>query len=328
MTPTDFALHLTKYLSVHLPGQRGISQNTIQSYSDTFRLLLIYCRDVLGCKPEKLTLFQFDSELITGFLDWLETERNNSVATRNQRLAGIQAFCRYLMAEAPECLAVIQKNLAISRKKYTKPQIGYLSAEETTAILKKPDIHTTNGRRDLVLLSLLYDSAARVSELIGVKVRDLRLDKYPVVNLHGKGGKIRQVPLMKKTSHLLSQYLAENRLDKPECLDSYLFTNKYHKPLTGAGVTYILQKYASGTKITPHVMRHTKAMHLLQAGVNIVYIRDLLGHSSIETTNIYARADVEMKRKAIATVANEITPNIPNWRSDSVLMDWLKSLGS
>lgn len=328
MKPTDFARHLTKYLTIYLPGQRGISKNTIQSYTDTFRLLLIYCRDKLGRKPEKMTLEHFDSGLITGFLDWLETERNNSVATRNQRLSGIQAFCRYVMNEAPEQLALLQKNLSVSRKKYAKPQIGYLSVEETTAILEKPNTMTLSGRRDLALLTLLYDSGARVSELVGLKVRDLRLDKYPIITLHGKGGKSRQVPLMKKTSILLSQYLAENHLDRPGHLDFHLFTNRQRKPLTGAGVTYILQKYANRKDITPHIMRHTKAMHLLQAGVNIVYIRDILGHSSIETTNIYARADTEMKRKALESVADEITPNVPDWKSDNALMEWLNSLGS
>lgn len=328
MKPTDFALHLTKYLTIYLPGQRGISQHTIQSYTDTFRLLLIYFRDKLGRTPEKIALVDFDSSVITGFLDWLETERSNSIATRNQRLSGIQAFCRYLMVEAPGHLALLQKNLAVPRKKYTKPQIGYLSVEETTAMLEKPNTMTRNGRRDLVLLALLYDSGARVGELTGLKVRDLRLDKYPIVTLYGKGGKSRQVPLMKKTSTLLSQYLAENQLDRPECLDHPLFMNRQHKPLTGAGVTYILQKYANRKGITPHVMRHTKAMHLLQAGVNIVYIRDILGHSSIETTNIYARADMEMKRRAIEAVSDDISPNVPDWKSDNALMEWLKSLGS
>ena len=328
MKPTDFGLHLTNYLTVYLPGQRGISQNTIQSYADTFRLLFIYYRDELGCKPEKLTISLFNSELINGFLDWLETDRNNSVATRNQRLSAIQAFCKYLLVETPKYIAILQVNLQIPRKKYTKPQIGYLSQQETSAMLEKPDTSTMSGRRDLTLLALLYDSGARVSELTSLKVRDLRLDNYPIVTLHGKGGKIRQVPLMKKTSSLLSMYLEENHLIGKEKLDSPLFVNKQNKPLTRAGVTYILQKYTERDDITPHIIRHTKAMHLLQAGVNIIYIRDIMGHSSIDTTNIYAKADTEMKRKALETIANEITPNTPDWRSDNALMDWLKNLGS
>lgn len=328
MKPTDFALHLTNYLTIYLPGQRGISSNTIKSYTDTFRLFLIYYRDELGLKPEKLTIESFNSECINGFLDWLETKRHNSIATRNQRLSAIQSFCKYLYVETPGQIAILQKNLAISRKKHVKPQIGYLSLNEMSSILEKPNTNTIIGRRDLTLLALLYDSGARVSELTSLKVRDLRLDDYPIATLHGKGGKIRQVPLMKKTTTLISQYLTEHKLDRVECLDNLVFTNKQHKQLTSAGVTYILQKYTDRKDITPHVIRHTKAMHLLQAGVNIIYIRDILGHSSIETTNVYARADTEMKRKALEKISTNIIPNVPDWRSDNALMEWLKSLTS
>ena len=165
MKPTDFAKHLTTYLSSFLPGQRGISANTIKSYSDTFRLLLIYCSDQLRITPEKITLQHFDDSMITGFLSWLEIERENSVSTRNQRLAAIHAFCRYLLTESPGHMALLQKNLSVPIKKYAKPQIGYLSATDMTEILAKPDLKTSDGRRDLAILSLLYDSGARVSEL-------------------------------------------------------------------------------------------------------------------------------------------------------------------
>ena len=328
MKPTDFGSNLTNYLTVFLPGQRGISKNTIKSYADTFRLFFIYCRDELGEKPEKLTISNFNHELISGFLDWLENNRHNSIATRNQRLSALQAYCRYLLVETPEYISLLQINLQIPRKKYTKPQIGYLSQEETTEILRKPDVNTLAGRRDLALLVLLYDSGARVSELNALKVRDLRLDDYPIVTLHGKGGKIRQVPLMKKTAAILSRYLQEHRLTSPDKYDFYVFVNKQNRPLTRAGVTYILQKYTDNEKITPHVIRHTKAMHLLQAGINIIYIRDIMGHSSIDTTNIYARVDTEMKRKALEVLSSDITPNVPDWRNDNALMDWLKNISS
>ena len=328
MKPTDFGMHLTNYLTVYLPGQRGISQNTIKSYADTFRLFFIYYRDGLGKKPEKLTISVFNDKLIIGFLDWLETDRKNSISTRNQRLSALQAYCRYLLVETPEYISLLQVNLQIQKKKYTKPQIGYLSQEEITAMLRKPDVHTAEGRRDLALLVLLYDSGARVSELTTLKVRDLRLDNYPVVTLHGKGGKIRQVPLMKKTAKIMLTYLQEHHLTENEKCDCPIFVNKQNKPLTRAGVTYILQKYAERDDITPHIIRHTKAMHLLQAGVNIIYIRDIMGHSSIDTTNIYAKADTEMKRKALETLSTDITPNVPDWRADNALMEWLKNISS
>ena len=326
MKPTDFAQHLTTYLSSFLPGQRGISANTIKSYSDTFRLLLIYCRDQANIAPEKMTLQLFDDSLIIDFLNWLEAERRNSVATRNQRLAAIHAFCRYLQIEAPRNIAPMQKNLCIPSKKYPKPQIGYLSASDLTEILAKPNLKTSDGRRDLAILSLLYDSGARVSELVNLRVRDIRLDEFPTVTLNGKGMKIRSVPIMSKTAELLRKYIAENHLDKAERLDNPLFVSRQKQKFTRAGITYILKKYSDGRDISPHIFRHTKAMHLLQAGVNIVYIRDILGHTSIETTDIYARADSEMKRKAIEKLTVQVTPDVPDWRSDNALIDWLKSL--
>lgn len=326
MKPTDFAKHLTTYLSSFLPGQRGISANTIKSYGDAFRLLLIYCRDQVNITPEKMTLQFFNDSLIAGFLSWLETDRGNSVSSRNQRLTAIHAFCRYLLTEAPGHMALLQKNLSIPFKKYAKPQLGYLSADDMAEILAGPNLKASSGRRDLAILSLLYDSGARVSELANLRVRDIRLDEFPTVTLNGKGQKIRYVPVMSKTAELLRKYVTEHHLDKPERFDNPLFVNRQRQKLTRAGIAYILNKYAEGKAISPHTLRHTKAMHLLQAGVNIIYIRDILGHSSIDTTNIYARADTEMKRKALEKLAAQVTPDIPDWRSDDALIDWLKTL--
>jgi len=327
MKPTDFAKCLTNYLTAELPGQQGVSVNTIKSYRDTFTLLLGYCRDAKGIKIEKLTLAQFDGKLIADFLVWLETERGNSVATRNQRLAAIHAFCRFAQAEEPGALLQCQQVLSIGMKKHRKPHIDYLSADALKEILAKPDLHTRNGRRDLLLLSVLYDTGARVSELISLRVRDVRLDDFPIVQLDGKGGKTRQVPLMRKTAEMLRSYLMENKLTSPQLLDHPLFFNSRREKFTRPGVTYILQKYAGNTKITPHVLRHTKAMHLLQAGVNIVYIRDILGHVDLKTTEVYARADTEMKRKAMEKTYKDLLPEAtPNWNSDAGLMEWLHDL--
>ena len=273
-----------------------------------------------------MTLQYFNDSLIIGFLNWLETDRGNSFSTRNQRLAALHAFCRYLMTETPCHMALLQKNLSIPFKKYAKPQLGYLSAADMTEILSKPDLKTADGRRDLAILSLLYDSGARVSELVNLRVRDVRLDEFPTVTLNGKGQKIRYVPIMSKTAELLRKYTAENYLNKPDRLDNPLFVNRQKQKLTRAGIAYILNKYADGRDVSPHILRHTKAMHLLQSGVNIVFIRDILGHASIETTDIYARADAEMKRKAIEKLAAQVTPDIPDWRSDNALINWLKAL--
>jgi site-specific recombinase XerD len=326
MKPTDFAIHLTKYLSTFLPAQRGISANTIKSYSDSFRLFLTYCRDNLNIQPEKLTLKKFDDKMIVGFLNWLETERGNSVATRNQRLAAIHAFCRYLLVETPSYMALLQRNLSIPAKKYAKPHLGYLSAKDVSEILAKPNLKTSDGRRDLAILALLYDSGARVSELVNLRVRDVRFDEFPTVTLNGKGQKIRHIPLMSKTAEFLRKYISENHLDRPERQDNPLFVNRQKQKLTRAGVAYILKKYSDKRDISPHILRHTKAMHLLQSGVNIVYIRDILGHASVDTTDVYARADDEMKRKALEKITDQVVPNSPDWRGDNGLLNWLKTL--
>jgi len=328
MKPTDFAKHLANYLSSYLPGQRGMSAHTIRSYRDTFSLFLGFCKDVKNIRIERFTLNHFNKALIEEFLRWLETERGNGIATRNQRLATIHAFCRYVQTEEPGQLLQCQEIMAISFKKQPKTHIQYLSAQEMTEIFARPDLNTSTGRRDLLLLSLLYDTGARVSELIDLKVRDVRLDDFPVAKLNGKGNKVRHVPLMKKTAALLKDYLAENRLNRPEKYDYPLFFNRQHQKLTRPGVTYILQKYTDGNKVTPHVLRHSKAMHLLQAGVNIVYIRDLLGHVDIATTETYAKADTEMKRAALEKVYKDLTPSgTPTWNNDAGLMDWLHNLG-
>jgi site-specific recombinase XerD len=298
-----------------------------QKQKHTFSLLLGYCRDVKGIKIEKLTLTQFDRELITDFLSWLEAERGNSASTRNQRLAAIHAFCRFAQAEAPGALMQCQEVISIGMKKQQKPHIEYLSVDKLKKIFSEPDLHTRNGRRDLLLLSVLYDTGARVSELIELRVRDVRLDDFPIVRLNGKGNKMRQVPLMHKTADMLHDYLMENRMTSPQALDHPLFFNSRHEKFTRPGVTYILQKYADGAKVTPHILRHSKAMHLLQAGVNIVYIRDILGHVDLKTTEIYARADTEMKRRAMEKTYKDLLPAAtPNWTSDEGLMEWLHEL--
>jgi len=327
MKPTDFAKRLTDFLSVYLPGQQGVSVNTIRSYRDTFSIFLSYCRDVRSLKIERFTFSQINGDLVEDFLTWLESERGNSIATRNQRLAAIHAFFRYVQVEEPAHILLCQRILAIPVKKHRKPQIKYLSSANLKDILSKPDLKTQTGRRDLLLLSLLYDTGARVSELTGLKVRDVRLDEFPIVQLNGKGNKSRQVPLMKKTASMLRAYLSEYKLDAPTMLDHPLFFSRRYCKLTRPGVTYILQKYTDDVKITPHILRHTKAMHLLQAGVNIIYIRDLLGHVDISTTEIYARADTEMKRAALENVYQDLIPqSSANWNSDTGLMEWLHGL--
>jgi len=333
--PSQFASLLTSYLSEYLPGQRNLSSNTIRSYRDTFRLLLQFCRDEKHLKIEKLDLRSFDEQLIKEFLAWLERERHCSVSTRNQRLAALHAFFRYVQIEAPECMTHAIEILGIPFKRGEKPNILFLSPDALKLLLAQPDVKTARGRRDLALMSLLYDTGARVQELCDLRVRDLRLETPAIVTLVGKGRKMRHVPLMTNTAKLLTDYISERKLDCPARLDHPLFFNPQRNQLTRAGVTYVVKKYAEQARqkepvflperISPHVLRHTKAMHLLQANVNLIYIRDLLGHVDVATTEIYARADTEMKRRALENAYPDLVPeNLPAWNRDSDLMAWLK----
>ena len=336
MTPTDFAPHVTTFLSTYLPAQRNLSPHTIKAYRDTFVLLLRYCRDVRKLPPDRLQLDHLDAPLLVAFLQYLETERHCTPSTCNTRLAALHSFFRYLQSEEPGRLLHCQRILAIPLQRHARPPVSYLSREDLTALLAQPNPHTKKGRRDAVLLSLLYDTGARVQEVIDLCVRELRLEPPSHVRLTGKGRKMRLVPLMEPTAQLLREYLREHSLDRPECGDAVLFPNRHGARLSRTGVRYLLQTYVEQAQttrpslrqsISPHTLRHTKAMHLLQAGNPLVVIRDILGHSDIKSTEIYARADLAMMRRALEKASD--TPargELPSWQTDKTLMDWLRSL--
>lgn len=335
--PTDFAYHLTNFLSIYLPGQQGASANTIKSYRDTFSLLLKYYENELGIKPERITIKEINMERVESFLIFIESERSCGIGTRNSRLAAIHSFFRYLQREAPEHILSYQQILSIPTKKQPKPTVTFLSLEGIKAVLSAVDTFTIKGRRDYMLLFLMYDTGARVQEICDLTVRDVRICEPATIKLSGKGGKSRLVPLLSQTAELLKNYLDEQGLSNANALSYPLFQNKIKQKLTRAGVAYILNKYTEiavlstpdlvPDNISPHSFRHSKAMHLLQAGVNIVYIRDFLGHEDISTTEIYARADSKMKRKALETVS-PIAADVktPIWKADISLLSWLNTL--
>ena len=336
MKPTNFAQYLTEFLSIYLPKQKNVSKNTLYSYRDTFKLLIYYCQNIKEISAERITLDVLSSVLLADFLEWLETERKCCTATRNQRLAAIHSFFRYVQAEEPAGLFHFQKIISIPIKKATKAVVGYLTPAAVRLLLEQPDKNTHNGRRDLTLISILYDSGARVQELIDVTVGDLVLQEPAIITLTGKGNKTRRVPLMKNTIALLKNYILENKLDQPCKNKNPLFINHQNKKLTKEGVAYIISKYVASArqtstlvpvKVKPHMLRHSKAMHLLQAGVNLIYIRDFLGHVDLKTTEIYARADTEMKRKAIENLYPDIIDShLPDWGKDQALLSWLSGL--
>lgn len=339
--PSDLAGRwLAKYFTDHLAGERAASPRTVGSYRDAMKLLLTWFRDTEHIPPEKLRLADIDRARVLRFLDWLEAERNCTAATRNQRLAVIKSFCRYTAVEQPDRLDQLTQVLAIRHKNTPTPELGHLTGDEVKTLLAEPGTANARALRDTVLLALAYDTGARVQELCDLNVADIRRATPMTVTIHGKGSKTRYVPVMGPTARLLTDYL--DHLDPHPGLGADtdpLFHGPNHTRLTRSGIAKLLNRHtravrardpawAPGVNVTPHTLRRTRAMHLIQAGVNLIYIRDLLGHADVSTTEIYARADADTKRKAIENAYEPLTPTaLPDWTTDPSLIRWLDSLG-
>lgn len=339
MKPTDFSKNLTDFLSLYLPGERGLSYNTICAYKDTFVLFLTFMGKEQCLKPDKLTLQHITQDRVISFLKWIQKERNCSNTTRNARLAALHCFFNYLQYRQPVGLFEWQRILSIPLKRTDKKPRSYLSLEAIKLLFEQIDPNTVKGKRDLALLSLMYDSGARVTEMTNLEPSSINFNKPSTIKLVGKGNKGRIVPLMESQIAILNDYMHDNRLMTSNATSYPLFDNGRMQKLSRMGISRILKKYTAKAKIlqpswypltvTPHILRHSKAMHLLQSGVNIVYIRDFLGHASISTTEVYARADAKMKREALEKAHKDIQYNNkcePRWLKDAGLLEWLKSL--
>lgn len=337
----DFDVVVEKFFNNYLAAESAVSHHTILSYKNAFLLLLDFYKSQLGIGPDKISLMTFDKELILRFLDWLENTKGNAVSTRNQRCNAMRTFARYLAYSDPSHLHQWNNIGAIKLKKCGKDEMSYLTIEGMKVLFEQIDTTTAKGRRDLALLSLLYNSGARVQELIDITPRSLRLDNPCIIKLHGKGSKTRIVPLDESMSGILSNYMKEYGIQDTHNLDHPLFFNSHRQKLTRPGITYLIHKYADRArdvhpdkipqKLSPHSFRHSKAMHLLQCGVPLIYIRDILGHVSISTTEVYARADPENKRKALEDAYKKVgLPNPENikgkWENDPKLKAFLRSL--
>jgi integrase/recombinase XerD len=332
---TDFAAALRRFLTSYLAGLRGCSPSTIASYRGTFKLLIAWFRDERSVPPGKLTLDHINAAAVTAFLAWLQEGRHNGVSTRNQRLAAISSFCTWMQAEDPARMACWQDILAIPAKKQDRPAVGHLTVEQARRLLAQPDRTTRQGRRDATLLATLYDTGARVQELADLAVRDVRLQSPALASLTGKGRKTRHVPLAGNTIALLAAYLEEHRLDQPGHGDHPVFFNQHRARISRGGIAWIIRKYQAQISdppladagISPHILRHSKAMHLYEAGVPLPCIRGILGHVGLSTTEIYARASTEAKRKALeAAYQGIVTSDLPEWNQDPGLLDWLAGL--
>ena len=335
MKPTDFSMYISNFISKYLPNERGASGNTISAYRDTFVLLIGFIENEKGIRIEKVTLDKITKNTIVDFLNWLQSERKCSDSTRNARLAAIHSFYKYVQYESIENLDKCQEILSIRFKKASHRRMTYLTVEGIKLLLSQPDITRERGLRDLALLSLIYDSGSRVQEIIDLTPSDLNLSQQPTIKLSGKGNKIRLVPMLNAQVEILKKYITTNGLDSSGANRYPLFSNSRKEKLTRAGINYILQKYLKMAKeennaiipdrISCHSLRHSKAMHLLQAGVNLVYIRDILGHVSIQTTEIYARADSKQKRLALEKAYVNVNPSEEaHWENNGNLLDWLK----
>jgi integrase/recombinase XerD len=332
--PNALARTLRRFFADHLPSVRGVSRHTIHSYRDTLLLLLRFLAAARGQSVADLDLTEIEAEDVMAFLDHLEHTRHNTVATRNVRLAALHAFFRYVAATEPEQLARSQRILHIPFKRADHRTLDYLEYAELQALLAAVDRSTAAGRRDYALLATLFNTGARVQELLDLRACDLQLDTPCQVRLFGKGRKERVCPLWPHTATLLRELCAERQLDLRTAVP--LFVNQRGQPLSRFGVGYLLDKYLQraqatvptlrGKRLHPHSMRHSTAVHLLKSGVDLSTIGQWLGHASLNTTNKYATIDLDLKRQALAQAHSPVSETLAHWRHDATILEWLEAL--
>lgn len=317
---TDLGAAVVEFFETHLPAQRGVSRHTIRSYRDTVVMLLRYLGQRRGCAIELVELADLNAAAVEDFLRHLEGERHNAVATRNVRLAAIHTLARFLAGRHAEQLGTWQAILAVPFKRGVQQRPPeHLAADDVKALLNAVDRGTEAGERNFTLLALMFNTGARVQEILDLRVRDVRLDPPQQVRLTGKGNKVRTCPIWPRTAQLLRALVERRSNSGSDEVDSRLFVNQRGEPLTRFGVRYLLHKYAVLAGVTtvhshalphPHALRHTTAVHLLKAGVDFATISQWLGHASLNTTMRYARADLDLKRQALSQVFPDIlAPN-------------------
>lgn len=324
---------IRRFLLEYLVAERNLSPNTQHSYRDTLRLLLPLLATQSGKHIDVLGIEDLSADAVRSFLKDIEEKRGCSVVTRNQRLSAMHALARFIGEHSPEHLPWCGEIRAVPFKRAGKNTLTYLEKSEMDALLAAPDQCTRQGQRDHALLLFLYNSGARASEAAGVKVADLEggEQRGGIVKLYGKGGKIRFCPLWPRTMAALAPLMANRQPD------AKLFLNRYGAPLTRFGIHTLVERSAeraskkvpamAGKRVSPHTIRHTTATHLLRAGVDINTIRAWLGHVSIDTTNVYADVDLEMKAKALAA-CDTGSPTSPKklWRNNPGVMEFLQRL--
>ncbi len=334
MMNKSLSFYVQRYFSSYLIRQNNYGKNTLSSYRDTFKLLLTYI-DKCGRRKKNVLITEIDKPCVLNFLEWLENSRSNSTSTRNVRLAHLKSFFHYTKLECPELADLCESVMDIPFMDVEKRPPEYMTEDTVFHLLHSIDTNSKDGIRHLAILSLLYDSGCRVQELIDLKVRDVQLEKGQRIFVHGKGNRYREIPLLPDTGKIIQKYIKVFSLTEQD----QLFTNKQGNPLTRQGIRYILQKYALKSReknpgdfegqAHPHLLRHSKATHLVNNGVNVYNVRDFLGHSSVKTTQVYLTSNPEVTRKAIKTVASQTVPDSTDYYSETEkqsLMDYLETL--
>ncbi len=331
MTRYPLPIFVQRFFTERLTNQLAASANTVASYRDTFRLLLTFATSRLGRQPTDLLVTDIDADLVGRFLDFVETSRGNSARSRNTRLAAIRSFFKYVAINEPALLHHCQRVLALPSKRHKKRMIDYLEREQIEALLAAADLSTWYGRRDRALLHLCVQTGLRVSELIGLRCGDVVLGTGAHVRCRGKGRKDRSTPLRADTAAILGVWLDE----RADAADRPLFVSNRNGRLSRDAVERIVRKYAAlaaercstlkGKHVTPHCLRHTAAMELLHNGVGCTVIALWLGHESVETTQIYLHADLQVKEKAMERTRPVDTPP-GRYRPSDALLDYLEAL--
>lgn len=332
-TPPLSAL-LTGFFLRYLVAERNVSPHTIAAYRDALKLLLQFAAARCRRPIEQLTIDDFTTSMVLDFLNHLEVSRHNTPRTRNARLAALQTFFRYIVTHEPALASWCDPILALPSKKAVHPVLGYLSEQELGHVLGQVDRANPNGERDYVFLAVLYDTGTRIQELLDLAPQDFHLDPPAFVRVRGKGRRERLCPLLPQTARLVRRFLTTQR--RPLDDQQPLLQNRRGLRFSRHGGRYLLRKYVDRAArsmpslarpgISPHTVRHTKAMHLLQSGVPLISVKDFLGHVDVKSTEVYVQSDLEMKRAALATasspaIASPRRPHLP-----SSLIAWLESL--
>ena len=321
---------LRRFFTEHISTERNLAVNTRKSYRDTFVMLLPYIATHSRKSVERLLISDITAQRVLGFLNHIETERGCTAQTRNQRLSAIRVFTRYVCSRNPACVEWAGSLRAIVNKKTRPGQVSWLTKDQIESILEVPNTRKFRGRVEYALLLFLYNTGARVSEAIGLSVSNLQFGqnngRHALVTIMGKGGKLRQCPLWPRTEKALLE-LVDNKLDSDP-----VFVSQLGQSYTRFGVYRLVQRCAAAVpelsqrNITPHVMRHSCACHLLRAGVDLNTIRSWLGHVSLDTTNIYVAIDLDMKVDAMRICDTVEIKSPPSWKQDTKTMAFLNSL--